>query len=158
MGWLIWPGWRSMTQALRALRRENHRNELLKGYAMATREIWHEILIKASPADIYEALTDVHKLAHWWTTDVRGESMLGRKLEFWFSGFLGAVMEVTTLRPNELANGASSMEEQALGSARRSDSKFSMIPGRLWCTSVTRSGSRTRVLSHTARWDERSFC
>ena len=69
---------------------------------MATREIWHEILINASPAAIYVAVMDVHKLAHWWTTDVRGESKLGGKLEFWFSGFLGAVMEVTTLQPSEM--------------------------------------------------------
>ncbi|MBP1731634.1 MAG: hypothetical protein H6Q55_2063, partial [Deltaproteobacteria bacterium] len=35
---------------------------------MAYREIWHEIIIKASPGEIYQALTDVKKLAHWWTT------------------------------------------------------------------------------------------
>ncbi len=69
---------------------------------MATREIWHEILIHAAPEAIYDAVTDARKLAHWWTTDVRGESKIGERLEFWFSGFLGAVMEVTTLRPNEL--------------------------------------------------------
>jgi uncharacterized protein YndB with AHSA1/START domain len=69
---------------------------------MAKREIWHEILINASPRELYEAVTDVKKLAHWWTTDVRGESAIGEKLEFWFSGFRAAVMEVTTLKPGEL--------------------------------------------------------
>jgi uncharacterized protein YndB with AHSA1/START domain len=39
---------------------------------MASREIWHEILIAASPADLYEAVTDAKKLWHWWTTDKRG--------------------------------------------------------------------------------------
>jgi uncharacterized protein YndB with AHSA1/START domain len=38
---------------------------------MATREIWHEILIKASPSSVYEAVTDAKKLAHWWTTGAR---------------------------------------------------------------------------------------
>ncbi len=69
---------------------------------MATREIWHEILINASPDELYHAVTDVKKLAHWWTTDARGESATGKRLEFWFSGFRAAVMEVTTLEPGEL--------------------------------------------------------
>jgi uncharacterized protein YndB with AHSA1/START domain len=69
---------------------------------MATREIWHEILINASPLDIYQAVTDPKKLAHWWTTDVRGESAIGKRLEFWFSGFRAAVMEVTALKAAEL--------------------------------------------------------
>lgn len=67
-----------------------------------TREIWHEIMINASPEEIYEAVTDPRKLAHWWTTDVRGESAVGNKLEFWFSGFQAAVMEVATLKPGDL--------------------------------------------------------
>jgi uncharacterized protein YndB with AHSA1/START domain len=69
---------------------------------MKTREIWHEILINASAADIYDAVTDTQKLAHWRTTDVRGESAIGKTLEFTFSGFQGAVIEVTALQPDEL--------------------------------------------------------
>jgi uncharacterized protein YndB with AHSA1/START domain len=69
---------------------------------MADREIWHEVLINASPAELFQAVTDVKKLAHWWTTDVRGESAIGRKLEFWFSGFRASVMEVIALKSNEL--------------------------------------------------------
>jgi uncharacterized protein YndB with AHSA1/START domain len=68
---------------------------------MATREIWHEILIKASPGDLYQAVTDVKKLGHWWTTDTRGESRVGKNLEFWFGGFR-QVMEVTSLNADEL--------------------------------------------------------
>jgi uncharacterized protein YndB with AHSA1/START domain len=67
-----------------------------------TREIWHEILINAAPSEVYGALTDVEKLAHWWTIDVRGQSATGKTLEFWFSGYRGAVMEVTTLKTDEL--------------------------------------------------------
>jgi uncharacterized protein YndB with AHSA1/START domain len=68
---------------------------------MATREIWHEILINASPADLYAAVTEVKKLAHWWTTDTRGESQIGKNLEFWFAGFR-QVIEVTALDSNQL--------------------------------------------------------
>lgn len=68
---------------------------------MATREIWHEILVDAAPSELYDALVQIPKLAHWWTTDVRGESAVGKRVEFWFSGFQGAVMEVTELRAGE---------------------------------------------------------
>ncbi len=68
---------------------------------MAYREIWHEIMIKASPDEVYQALTDVKKLAHWWTTDTRGESKIGKELEFCFDEFCQP-MEVATLKDNEL--------------------------------------------------------
>ncbi len=68
---------------------------------MASREIWHEILIHASPGEVYKACTETGKLAHWWTVDVRGESGLGKRLEFWFSGFCASIMEVTALSPGE---------------------------------------------------------
>ncbi len=69
---------------------------------MAYREIWHEIRIKASPGEIYQALTDVKKLAHWWTTKARGESAVGKKLEFSFYGQSTKEMVVTTLEADEL--------------------------------------------------------
>ena len=67
-----------------------------------TREIWHEILINASPARLYRALTEVEQLAHWWTTDTRGDASLGGELEFRFNGFLGSVMRVTDSTPGAL--------------------------------------------------------
>jgi uncharacterized protein YndB with AHSA1/START domain len=48
---------------------------------MKHREIWHEIHINAPPRKVYQAVTDVTKLAHWWTTDTRGKSVVGKKLE-----------------------------------------------------------------------------
>jgi uncharacterized protein YndB with AHSA1/START domain len=69
---------------------------------MTHREIWHEIQIKATPSEVYQAVTDVSKLAHWWTTDTRGESAVGKKLEFWFYGTMAAEMLVTTLKVDEL--------------------------------------------------------
>ena len=68
---------------------------------MNYREIWHEIHIKAPLNEAYQALADVKKLAHWWTTDTRGESALGGKLEFWFHGHFVAEMVVTALCPDE---------------------------------------------------------
>ena len=69
---------------------------------MEYREIWHEMIIKASPSELYQALTDVKKLAHWWTTETQGESAVGKKLEFWFYGKLLKEMVVTTLKIDEL--------------------------------------------------------
>jgi Bacterial regulatory protein, Fis family len=69
---------------------------------MPYREIWHEIHINAAPSEVYQAITDVKKMAHWWTTDTRGESAIGNKLEFWFYGRLSAEMVVTTLKVDEL--------------------------------------------------------
>lgn len=70
---------------------------------MCTREICHEVPVTASPRKLYKAVTDVKKLAHWWTTDTRGISEVGKTLEFWFGGSrASAVMEVTALKPHEL--------------------------------------------------------
>jgi len=68
---------------------------------MATREIWHEILIHASAEKIYAALTKPDQLAHWWTIDVRGVSEVGKTLEFWFSGYRASIMQVVDLHPRE---------------------------------------------------------
>jgi uncharacterized protein YndB with AHSA1/START domain len=47
----------------------------------------HQVGIKASPDEIYEALTKTEKLAQWWTTDTRGSgAKVGDTLEFWFYG------------------------------------------------------------------------
>ena len=69
---------------------------------MTNREIWHEIHINAPPGKVYQAVTDIEKLAHWWTTDTRGKSAVGEKLEFWFYGHFSAEMMVTALKANEL--------------------------------------------------------
>jgi len=69
---------------------------------MTYREIWHEIHINAAPKEVYHAVTDVKKLSHWWTTDIRGKSAVGEKLEFWFYGQLSAEMVVTALKADEL--------------------------------------------------------
>jgi uncharacterized protein YndB with AHSA1/START domain len=53
-----------------------------------TYEIRHEVGVRASPHEVYEALTDVKKLAAWWTSDTRGKgAKVGDVLEFWFDDF-----------------------------------------------------------------------
>ena len=42
--------------------------------SMAYREIWHEMIIKASPSELYQALTDVKKLAHWGSSVGSGQT------------------------------------------------------------------------------------
>ena len=48
----------------------------------------HQIGIKASPDEIFKTLTEVDRLALWWTTDTRGAgAKVGDTLEFWFRDF-----------------------------------------------------------------------
>jgi hypothetical protein len=48
----------------------------------------HQVGVKASPDEIYKHLTEITKLAKWWTTDTRGSgAKAGDTLELWFSGF-----------------------------------------------------------------------
>ncbi len=68
---------------------------------MAYREIWHEIIIKASPDEVYQALTDVKKLAHWWTTETRGICRR-EKIGILVHGKFLKEMVVTTLKVDEL--------------------------------------------------------
>ena len=46
----------------------------------------HQVGIKATPEEIYRALTETETLAQWWTTDARGSgAKVGDTLEFWFN-------------------------------------------------------------------------
>jgi uncharacterized protein YndB with AHSA1/START domain len=69
---------------------------------MANREIWHELLVNTSPERLYKAVANVAGLAHWWTIGVRGESAVGKHLEFWFDDFCASIAEITKLIPGEL--------------------------------------------------------
>jgi uncharacterized protein YndB with AHSA1/START domain len=68
-------------------------------------DIIHRIGIKAPAVKVYNALTTVEGVAHWWTEEVQGEARLGGKLSFHFrspSGELkgSMVMEVKELDPH----------------------------------------------------------
>jgi uncharacterized protein YndB with AHSA1/START domain len=69
-------------------------------------DIIHRIGIKAPAAQVYNALTTLDGLAHWWTEEVSGDGRVGGKIEFRFrtkSGELlgGMVMEVQELGENK---------------------------------------------------------
>ena len=69
---------------------------------MKTYKILHEVGIKASPNAVYRALTDIKKLAAWWTSDTRGiGSKVGGVLEFWWGDFCQK-FEVVALKPGKL--------------------------------------------------------
>jgi len=71
---------------------------------MRTYEIRHEVGIKAEPEGVYQALTDIKKLAGWWTSDTRGDgSEVGGLLEFWF-GENCHRFEVVELQPGRLVH------------------------------------------------------
>src|SRR3569832_908267 len=94
---------------------------------MTTREIWHEIHIHASPSEVYQAVADAKKLAQWWTTDMRGESAVGNKLEFWFNGHLAAEMVVTSLKADELVQWR--VTERSIPDWVNTELEFKIFPG-----------------------------
>lgn len=47
-------------------------------------DILHELVIHASPEDVYQALTEEEGLANWWTRDTRAVPMVGAVAEFGF--------------------------------------------------------------------------
>jgi uncharacterized protein YndB with AHSA1/START domain len=65
-------------------------------------DIIHRIGIKSPATQVYEALTTLEGLAHWWTDEVRGDGRIGGKIEFYFRSETGelkgkVVMEVQAL-------------------------------------------------------------
>ncbi|HYA92061.1 MAG TPA: SRPBCC domain-containing protein [Thermodesulfobacteriota bacterium] len=67
------------------------------------REIWHELFFHVSPQKLYEAITDPKKLAQWWTTDVKGVSLLGKYLEFGFGETIQEML-ISDLKPDKLVH------------------------------------------------------
>jgi len=70
-------------------------------------DILHRIGIKAPITQVYNVLTTLDGLAHWWTEDVLGDCRIGGKIEFTFRSktgeFLGKiVMEVIELNPQKV--------------------------------------------------------
>jgi uncharacterized protein YndB with AHSA1/START domain len=63
-------------------------------------DINHRIGIKASPGNIYKALTTDEGLTKWWTDDISGAGDVGSTIEFRFNGG-GPDFTVTKLTPNK---------------------------------------------------------
>jgi steroid delta-isomerase-like uncharacterized protein len=66
------------------------------------RLIIHSLAIKASREAVYVALATRDGLTRWWTTDVRGESVEGKKLSFRFADVFKPEMRVDALQPKQL--------------------------------------------------------
>jgi uncharacterized protein YndB with AHSA1/START domain len=75
-------------------------------------EINHQMGVKASPEDVFNALTEPKRLAQWWTSDTRGSgSKVGDTLEFWF-GEECQKFEVKALKPGKLVHWKAPKEDQ----------------------------------------------
>lgn len=99
---------------------------------MKADSIHHEVGIKTAPKNIYQALTNVDKLAKWWTSDTRGSgSKKGDILEFWFGEFCQKfeVMELMSgKRVRWKATQSESMDEWA-----GTEITFTLSPERKQC-------------------------
>ena len=64
-------------------------------------DIRHRVVVSAPLESVYQAVATSEGISEWWTRGgVRGESLEGSKLEFYFGGDdPSAVMEVTRLSP-----------------------------------------------------------
>lgn len=65
-------------------------------------DIIHRIGIRSTASQVYNALSTIKGLSHWWTEEVEGEEGLGGKIEFRFRSETGEikgkmVMEVKAL-------------------------------------------------------------
>jgi uncharacterized protein YndB with AHSA1/START domain len=61
----------------------------------------HQVGIKASPEEVYSALTETEKLAQWWTTDTKGSgTKVGDTLEFHFRDFCQK-FDIKELKPGK---------------------------------------------------------
>jgi uncharacterized protein YndB with AHSA1/START domain len=101
------------------------------GNSAKEHEIWHRVEIEASPGATYLALTEVKKLAGWWTTDTRGEEKLGGVLEFWFGNFCQD-MRVAALEKDRLVRWQAL--ERGIPEWTGSDIEFTIAPYKGHCT------------------------
>ena len=67
-------------------------------------DIIHRIGIKSTASQVYDALSTINGLSHWWTEEVEGDEVVGGKIEFRFRSETGEVkskmvMEVKVLHP-----------------------------------------------------------
>ena len=62
-------------------------------------DILHRVGINATPAKVYDALTTIEGLRHWWTTETKGKAKQGGLIDFGF-----CVMKVVEAKPNVLVH------------------------------------------------------
>lgn len=69
-------------------------------------DIIHRIGIKSTASQVYDALSTIKGLSHWWTEEVEGDESVGGKIMFRFRSETGEikgqmVMEVKKLDPEK---------------------------------------------------------
>jgi uncharacterized protein YndB with AHSA1/START domain len=64
-------------------------------------DILHAVGVKATPAQVYAALTTIDGLAGWWTSDTRGDTKIGDTISFHFGEKNRVDVKVLELKPNE---------------------------------------------------------
>lgn len=107
-------------------------------------DIVHRVGIRASsPNDTYAALATRDGLARWWTSDTRGESAVGDRLEFRFGEVGGFEMKVKELVPSrrvlwEVVEGPAEWVGTEVGFELRQDGDFTIVM-------FTHGGWRERV-------------
>ncbi|WP_246269285.1 SRPBCC family protein [Chitinophaga oryzae] len=62
--------------------------------------IWHRLVIKASPEDVYKALSTQEGLAGWWTPDTVAKPETGSVARFTFDDYFKE-MKVLALEPSK---------------------------------------------------------
>jgi uncharacterized protein YndB with AHSA1/START domain len=65
-------------------------------------DIIHRIGIRASSAKVYQALSTIDGLSHWWTTEVEGDDHVGGKIRFTFRTETGEVKGSMVMQVEEL--------------------------------------------------------
>ncbi len=60
-------------------------------------DILHRVGIKSTPKKVFEALSTIDGLSHWWVVDTKGNAKQGGIINFGF-----ADMRVVELKPNKL--------------------------------------------------------
>lgn len=65
-------------------------------------DIIHRIGIKSPTTQVYNALTSLEGLAHWWTEEVQGDGQIGGKIEFRFRSKTGELIGTMVMEVQEL--------------------------------------------------------
>jgi len=65
------------------------------------KNIWHRLAIKATPEEVYRAVTTQEGLAGWWTPDTIAKPETGSIARFAFGPEYFKEMEVTALEPGK---------------------------------------------------------
>lgn len=65
-------------------------------------DILHRIGIKSPENQVYQALSSLEGLSHWWTEDVEGDDQIGGKIDFTFRTETGDLLGNMVMEVQEL--------------------------------------------------------